>query len=189
MYSWSQSHVFLSWSSTCWHAEHYCGMNTAWLGLLGPWGSQEATHMERKWRSSLSIKECWKTETRVAQKLLRELGQWQVWWPIKGNWNEAASALGDWCQRKQEALLPCNPTVEILALQGWSLQVIIKIVFAIYVQLQDIWRHFIPLEDEKELSWFSAIRYTQRSKVKTIKLFLKLILKTKAYLFQMYCLG
>ena len=70
-----------------------------------------------------------------------------------------------------------------------SLQVIIKIVFAIYVQLQDIWRHFIPLEDEKELSWFSAIRYTQRSKVKTIKLFLKLILKTKAYLFQMYCLG
>ena len=41
-----------------------------------------------------------------------------------------------------------------------SLQVTIKIVFAIYAQLQHLWRHFIPLKNDKVLSWFSAIRYT-----------------------------
>ena len=41
-----------------------------------------------------------------------------------------------------------------------SLRVIIKIVFAIYAQLQHLWRHFIPLKKGKVLSWFSAIRYT-----------------------------
>ena len=64
-----------------------------------------------------------------------------------------------------------------------------KKIFVIYVQLQHIWRYFILLKNFKELSWFSALRYdlcpyTLGSEVQNIKLFLKLILEIKAYIFE-----